>query len=430
MLNLFKNRHSSSQAVTKSRRPRNTTFRQQRLKAWQPILSPQHILPLLLVLACVFAPIGIGLLVSAISVQDLVIRYDECEILASEEEFTLIPDELVSYHFNKPVEVKPAWKLLHDDDTDNTPVCRLQFEIPDTLKSSIYVYYKLTNYYQNHREYVRSFDENQLNGDAIPAGSLNTDCNPLRKDPATGKAIYPCGLIANSLFNDTFGRQFTGERGSEDYVLTNKGIARSVDKDRYKRTSYLPSNIVPPPNWHHMFPNGYNSTNIPNLETWEEFQIWMRTAALPEFYKLALKNTTHELPRGHYTYDIKMHYPVASFNGTKSFVLTTNDIIGAKNISLGILYLIVAIASAFFAIIFLAKIVIRPKKVENHTYLEYDPDNSNRNDALGAGEFIFSGTGQGSRPVSFQSTHSIQIAPGGGNVSRTDAGNTKLREIL
>jgi hypothetical protein len=50
----------------KSRRPANTAFRQQRLKAWQPILTPKTVLPLFFVIGILFAPIG-GLLIWASS---------------------------------------------------------------------------------------------------------------------------------------------------------------------------------------------------------------------------------------------------------------------------------------------------------------------------------------------------------------------------
>lgn len=44
-----------------SRRPPNTAFRQQRLKSWQPVLTAKVVLPLLLVVAVIFLPIGIGI---------------------------------------------------------------------------------------------------------------------------------------------------------------------------------------------------------------------------------------------------------------------------------------------------------------------------------------------------------------------------------
>ena len=63
----------------------------------------------------------------------------------------------------------------------------------------VYLYYKLTNFYQNHRKYVKSVNYDQLKGVAASITSL-TDCEPLVTDSA-GRPYYPCGLIANSQFN-------------------------------------------------------------------------------------------------------------------------------------------------------------------------------------------------------------------------------------
>lgn len=64
------------------------------------------------------------------------------------------------------------------------------------------MYYGLSNYYQNHRRYVKSRDDDQLLGHLSLTPS--TDCVPFAyADTETGvqKPIAPCGAIANSLFN-------------------------------------------------------------------------------------------------------------------------------------------------------------------------------------------------------------------------------------
>ncbi|CAI4776199.1 CIC_collapsed_G0048850.mRNA.1.CDS.1 [Saccharomyces cerevisiae] len=120
---------SSKQNAQKSRKPANTSFRQQRLKAWQPILSPQSVLPLLILMACVFAPIGIGLVVSTISVQRLVVNYTECDALAPAKHFETIPSEYVDYHFSKKVAVQPQWMVLTDPELG-------QSNLSNTVRSS------------------------------------------------------------------------------------------------------------------------------------------------------------------------------------------------------------------------------------------------------------------------------------------------------
>lgn len=78
--------------------------------------------------------------------------------------------------------------------------CIIKFNVPADLSHSVFLYYKLTNFYQNHRRYVKSLDSDQLRGKFVSTGDLNNgDCKPLAV--IDNKAVYPCGLIANSWFN-------------------------------------------------------------------------------------------------------------------------------------------------------------------------------------------------------------------------------------
>ena len=76
------------------------------------------------------------------------------------------------------------------------------------MTAPVFLYYRLSNYYQNHRRYVKSFSSDQLRGTALPAPSLTADCdplsgvpNPLEPSAELTIGIFPCGLVANSLFN-------------------------------------------------------------------------------------------------------------------------------------------------------------------------------------------------------------------------------------
>lgn len=88
---------------------------------------------------------------------------------------------------------------------DSAPIgeqnkCIIQFTVPADLSPSILLYYKLTNFFQNHRRYVKSLDSDQLKGQYRSYNDLhNGDCKPVAV--RDNKPIYPCGLIANSLFN-------------------------------------------------------------------------------------------------------------------------------------------------------------------------------------------------------------------------------------
>lgn len=360
--------NSRQKGEKRTRRPLNTSFRQQRLRAWQPNLSPQKIIPLLLVVTSIFTPIGIGLLVSTLNTQTLMINYEQCHLQASTDSLQPIPTEYVQSNFHKKTTIPPKWQLIYNDENNtNNITCQIQFQIPNNITSSLYIYYRLTNYYQNYRKYVDSFDINQLKGKALLPNQLNDNCEPFKE--INGKAIYPCGVIANTLFNDTFDSTLSNLENSKlDVQLTNENTAWSTDKHRYKPTAYNASQIVPPPNWSHMYPNGYTDDNIPNLQKWQEFQVWMRASGLPKFYKLALQNVSKDLKihKGIYSMNIDLHYPVLSYNGTKAIVLTTSHIVGARNISLSIVYFIISGLSIFFAIILLIATLLTRKETKIH----------------------------------------------------------------
>lgn len=162
----------------------------------------------------------------------------------------------------------------------------------------------MTEFYQNHRRYVKSFDQDQLKGNFRSNSSIDSsDCDPLRT--RGGIAIYPCGLIANSLFNDTFSTPLQ-LNNNRNYTMSNKGIAWSSDADLYGKTKYTNDQVVPPPNWKLRYPKNYTDNNpIPDLHVDEAFQVWMRTAGLPTFSKLALRSDNETMRAGRYEVSIE-----------------------------------------------------------------------------------------------------------------------------
>jgi hypothetical protein len=112
------------------------------------------------------------------------------------------------------------------------------------------LYYRLTNFYQNHRRYVKSVDEAQLQGQNLTAAELlnGGSYTPLITAP-NGKPYYPCGLIANSLFNGTTGPPswlikdtFTPplllnvgdlSASNQTYNMTTQDMAWSSDTSRF-----------------------------------------------------------------------------------------------------------------------------------------------------------------------------------------------------
>ena len=79
------------------------------------------------------------------------------------------------------------------------------------MKKPVFMYYKLTDFYQNHRRYVKSRSDAQLRGiENLPPSDVTADCSDSHVENSTeggdklSNVVSPCGLIAWSLFNDSF----------------------------------------------------------------------------------------------------------------------------------------------------------------------------------------------------------------------------------
>jgi len=379
----------------KSRRPANTAFRQQRLKAWQPILTPKTVLPLFFIIGIIFAPIG-GLLFWANSkVQELRLDYTDCivdapEYSSQDDNFASMPSSKVHSAFRSSNQsINARWAVAKnvsisldysDPDADlRADRCYLRFNIPEDMGHPVYFYYYMTNFYQNHRRYVESFNAEQLNGQARSYSQIQgSKCDPLDvpDDGNIRKPYYPCGLIANSLFNDTFSlpRKISGEGENRNYSMTKSGVAWASDADLYEPSGYdNPEDIIPPPNWRERYPNGYsNSVPPPNLKEWEAFQVWMRTAGLPTFSKLYQKNENETLTAGTYEVIVDYSFPTRAYKGTKSILISTRTIMGGRNSFLGIAYMAVGGICIILGAVFTVTHLIKPRKLGDHTYLSWN----------------------------------------------------------
>ncbi|KAI2624069.1 CDC50 family protein [Xylaria nigripes] len=380
--------HEPSPAEEKktNRRPANTAFRQQRLKAWQPILTPKNVIWIFLVLGAFAAVVGGLLIYASRMVSYIEFDYTDCA-LDARETLSPMPSSAVKTQWrNNFTTTSAEWMKTtnvnitygKDDVVGNHTICTLQFRLFRNLSAPVRAYYRLDNFYQNHRRYVNSFFPDQLLAKNFTQSALqNSNCAPLAVE--NGRQIYPCGLIANSLFNDTIRRPMlegvSGDAASRTYNWSEKDIAWAADIALYKPLEHINYDaIIPPPNWRKRFPNNYTPDNPPpNLKTDEHFISWMRTAALPSFYKpWAFSNET--LIAGRYSIEIVDNFDMTEFNGRKSLVLTSTGALGGRNDLPGILWL--ALSGFFFAmtILFVIGNWVRPRKLGDHTLLSWNKE--------------------------------------------------------
>ncbi len=218
---------------------------------------------------------------------------------------------------------------LCSEELTNDPLadceCRIDFTLDQDWSKDVFLYYGLTNFYQNHRRYVKSRDDKQLLGQI--SSTPSTDCKPF--DIEDGLPVVPCGAIANSLFSDRI-RLFyyadaTKTGGPKDRIsvdMWKTGIAWDSDKNWKFKNPDVPSG--------QSLADVFNQTAKPaawRVKLWEldtenpdnnglqneDLIVWMRTAALPNFRKLyrRINHTEDEknyfrngLPAGDYQFEI------------------------------------------------------------------------------------------------------------------------------
>ncbi|ODV96840.1 hypothetical protein PACTADRAFT_48648 [Pachysolen tannophilus NRRL Y-2460] len=346
-------------AKPKNRRPKENAFTQQKLKAYNPILTPKTVIPIFFILAIIFIPLGAGMLYGSAKVEEIIIDYEQCENLASDDYYSDIPTEYYSYSFHEELTITPKWKYgtnSSETDSDEAGLCYIQFQIPDDIGPPV---------------------EDQLNGLAASLTDIEDttgqNCQPLSHND-DGQRYYPCGLIANAMFNDTFSIPAAVNDTTDDYDMTEDGIAWSTDSNRFKKTEYSASEVVPPPNWVKKFPDGYTDDNLPDISTWYQFQNWMHTPGLPNFSKMVLRNDDDTFPAGTYEITVGLHFPVTEYDGTKGIYISTRSVIGGKNSFLGISWIVAGGICFILALVFVAIHNLHPRKTGDLSFLSWNKE--------------------------------------------------------
>lgn len=302
-------------------------FKQQNLRAWQPLFTPLPVILFLLITGILFFPIGVVYVVFSNRVREVVIPYGGTT----------------------------------GDCPNGTLHCTLSIKIDPPLRSPFAAYYELDNFYQNYRLYAKSKNQDQLEGKEVRSYSALSDCDPRRSvngshDPT--QFYTPCGLIAWSRFSDTFKLlQGSSLTNASEVAWKKDGINWFADKWVFKN----------PPGWPN---NTLGVMQTPDVED-PDFIVWMRTAAFPKFRKLYRKfDSSMDQLSGDFILQISNTFDVSGF-GSKAFVLSEITWTGGKNSFLGWLYIATGILFVVVAMAFAVKQAICPRRFGDVSYLPW-----------------------------------------------------------
>lgn len=323
----------------------DTDFYQQRLKAWQPILTPGYVTVTFCVIGAAFCFIGWGLWSASAGVVEASVQYDGEGATATQCQIT---------------------------SQNERRLCTVDITPDEDMVAPVYVYYQLDNFYQNHRRYVKSRSDAQLRGEMVDGDYMTaadlSDCEPLINDPnQTDLVLYPCGLIAYSYFNDFISTpaQISADAWSE------KDIAWASDKE---------SKFLNPEKWppsaedyekYLFLHQRYEHITVDEGVTNEHFIVWMRTAALPNFRKLYAKISTDLKAGTTYSFPIEANFLVNSFKGKKFLVVSTTSWLGGKNDFLGIAYVVVGALCLVLGILFFIRYKTSGRELGDPKYLNW-----------------------------------------------------------
>ena len=290
---------------------KNSKFKQQKLPGWRPVPTITSTTIIFFGFGAAFIVLGIIILIFSNKIEEVSYRYDEVCKGKSE--------------------------------------CQITLKIKNYMEKDIMVYYQLNGFYQNHRRYVKSKSDDQLNGKDITYEAMkdSQDCDPVITNKDMEKTIsitnkelqekdvaIPCGLIAKSFFNDNYKKwellsKFEDDK-NEIINVNESNIAWKADKElKYK-------NVNLDKQWIDM-------TN-------EHFIVWMRPAGLPNFRKLWGRINRNLDAGSDIRVTIDNNFDISSFNGEKYLILSTVNAFGGKNSFLGISYIVLGAISIILAI--------------------------------------------------------------------------------
>eukprot|EP00405_Crypthecodinium_cohnii_P042710 CAMPEP_0206559476 /NCGR_PEP_ID=MMETSP0325_2-20121206/20417_1 /ASSEMBLY_ACC=CAM_ASM_000347 /TAXON_ID=2866 /ORGANISM="Crypthecodinium cohnii, Strain Seligo" /LENGTH=944 /DNA_ID=CAMNT_0054060985 /DNA_START=14 /DNA_END=2849 /DNA_ORIENTATION=- len=290
------------------RKPPTNAFSQQSLPYMQNVLNTVRILCLSISIGILLLVLGIFVLDKSSEVKQFSVQYDG--------------------EWRQPREAKEH-EMIYSPCAANTATpnsCTIQVTVPEDMEPPISVVYEVTPFYQNYYSYQASVIFDQLKGTIVSDTYIDTYCtSESTRVTASGQAIFPCGLVANSVFNDTI--EFMEVSMKDD----DPRLTWDSDYDRFANPAEYPDDDAY--SWiYERYPTV--TTKAKGVKN-RHFVDWM----FPSFFGY-VRNTygfiDDKLSQGQtLTMRINASYPVTSLEAEKRIVLSTRNGLGGRHSTLG-----------------------------------------------------------------------------------------------
>lgn len=379
----------------KSRRPKEFPWRQQGIPAFRPLITRDVVTTTFFVVGLI--SMAMGWILKSVQQNDV---------------------------FQRKVQYDGNGADLSDckiHDANMGKLCNVTVSIKHKMSAPVYVYYEIENFYQNHQRYITSLDSDQLLGENKKKDDLGT-CSPLKRNGS--KILSPCGLIANSMFNDVIELTYP-----QDVTMRESKIAwRSDRKQKFNQPNHFDWASVDPSSYSdvadcllkrcpdqicrgagiHTGCKGYRCRGgdfddhkcqpgdyvvfyyrgfdyyqflyetFPDIispivgQENEHFIVWMRLAGLQPFKKLYGRITDTLSEGTDLVFTITNNFNVDSFDGKKSIVVSTSSTLGANLSVLWAAWLGFGVATFVAATLLFAKGKLAPRQLGDTSFLASD----------------------------------------------------------
>lgn len=371
---------STSPSILLLSNPIGNPYWQQKLWSWDPVMTPTTIVVMFLLLGIIFLPVGTSI---------------------TGESNDLFQKKVV--YGGNGQEIPCAVK---------DQACTVSIVIDKDMDGPLYVYYEIENFYQNNIRYSANIPWDQLIGTQpadIDETTLETYCDPLTKNG--DMTLYPCGLVANSFFNDTITLTASGStiNGQSPAVtqMSSTNINLGIYDDLFKQVDGYESATVSTCTGHSCssLPSGrstgcecydgpltttpyiyyypdddttqYLHETYPTIISPEEgvtnvhFKNWMNIAALPNFLKL-YGHIGGPFKKGDVLeFNVESYFDANDFDGSKSIFVSEQYALGLPNGDLGTIYVVSGAICLVVAVIFLLKQLIAPRPIGSPATLNW-----------------------------------------------------------